>query len=114
MAAKRFINRTFQLWEYRVSHGSLLIRSPHGIDATKNIDIVCIGVEYFAAPRFIRELELTEPTLDELKQLEQVLGKQLTASSVVILASCGRRFPIVAASFKVEENEKEIFESPFE
>ena len=40
-----FSGRTFQLWEYRVSHGSLLIRSPKGEDVAMNIDIICVGVE---------------------------------------------------------------------
>lgn len=114
MTTQRFTNRKFQLWEYRVSHGSLLIRSPQGPDEKKNVDIVCAGVEYLAAPRFLRGVEVVEPTREELRLLEQTLGKQLAASSVVILASSGQRFPIVAASFKVEENERDIFESPFE
>ncbi len=113
MTTQRFANRTFQLWEYRVSHGSLLIRSPQNTDSKINVDIICAGVEYLAAPRFLRGLEILEPTLDELQQLEKMLGKQLSASSVRILASSGQRFPVVAASFALEENEHDIFESPF-
>lgn len=114
MTTQCFANRTFQLWEYRVSHGSLLIRSPQGADVKKNVDLVFTGVEYLGAPRFMRGVDVVEPTIEELRHLEQMLGKQLTASTVVILASAGQRFPIVAASFKVEENERDIFESPFE
>jgi hypothetical protein len=44
-------DRRFQLWEYRVSHGSLLIRSPKGPDAEMNIDLVFSGVEFVACPR---------------------------------------------------------------
>jgi len=109
-----FSNRTFQLWEYRVGHGSLLIRSPRGPDLKTNVDIVCAGVEYLAAPRFLRGLEIVEPTLEELQLLEQKLGRSLLASTVRIFASSGQRFPIVAASFKLEENERDIFESPLE
>jgi hypothetical protein len=114
MTKDRFANRTFQLWEYRVSHGSLLIRSPRDTYANKNIDIICTGVEYLAAPRFIRGIEVVQPTPEELRQVEQILGRQITASSVVILASSGLRFTIVAASLKVEENKNDIFDSPFE
>ena len=114
MTTQSYTNRTFQLWEYRVSHGSLLIRSPQGPDAKTNVDVICVGVEYVAAPRFLRSLEITEPTRKELRLLEQLLGKELVASSVIILASSGQRFPIVAGHFKVEENELAIFESPFE
>lgn len=114
MTTQLTTNRTFQLWEYRVNHGSLLIRSPQGADAKTNVDIICTGVEYIAAPRFLRGIEIAEPTLDELRKLEQTLGKPLTAASVRILASSGQRFAIVAASFRLEENERDIFESPFE
>ncbi len=114
MTTQRYVNRTFQLWEYRVSHGSLLIRSPQGAETKNNVDIVFIGIEYLAAPRFLRGVEIAEPTNEELRQLEARLGKRLTESSIVILVSAGQRFPIVAASFKVEENELDIFESPFQ
>lgn len=106
-------NRTFQLWEYRVSHGSLLIRSPQGTDSKVNVDLVCSGVEYLAVPRFLRGLEIVEPTQEELQCLERLLSRPLSASTVRILASSGQRFPIVAASFKLGENERDICESPF-
>ena len=111
-----FVARTFQLWEYRVSHGSLLIRSPQTEDGgfATNIDIVCTGVEYLALPRFIRGLQLLEARPDEVRDLETVLGKELLPASVRIFASMGQRFPVVAASLKVDENQKEIFESPFD
>ena len=51
-------NRNFQLWEYHVSHGSLLIRSPKRGEDTKNIDIVFAGVEYMALPRHLKSVEL--------------------------------------------------------
>jgi hypothetical protein len=47
-----FIDRTFQLWEYRVSHSSLLNRSPKSPGVSTNIDLICTGVEYLAVPRF--------------------------------------------------------------
>ncbi len=113
MTTQRYMNREFQLWEYRVSHGSLLIRSPQGAETKTNVDIVFSGVEYLAAPRILRGVEIAVPTKEEVRRLEARLGKQLTESSIVILVSSGQRFPIVAASFKVEENELDIFESTF-
>ncbi len=109
-----FVGRTFQLWEYNVSHGSLLIRSPKGPDVANNIDIVCSGVEYVGAPRFLRDLQILEPTIDELKLLGNALDKQLNPSSVRIFSSSGKRFFVVAAGFKLDENNNDIFDSPFE
>lgn len=114
MTTHQYANRMFQLWEYRVSHGSLLIRSPQGPDSRKNVDILCAGVEYLATPRFLRGLEIVEPTLEELQSLEKKLGKSLSVSTVRIFASSGQRFPVVASSFKLEENERDIFDSPFD
>ena len=107
-------NRVFQLWEYSVSHGSLLIRSPRGSDFSTNLDIICCGVEYIAAPRFLRNLNIVDPTGEELSCLEVKLGKNIAPSSVLILSSSGNRFAVVAASFKFEENQCDIFDSPFE
>ncbi len=108
-----FPDRTFQLWEYRVSHGSLLIRSPIGPGVSTNVDLVCVGVIYLAAPRHMRGLELVEGTVDEIKMLRELLGKDVEPASVRVIVSAGHRFPIVAANFKISENQHDIFHSPF-
>jgi hypothetical protein len=105
--------RAFQLWEYKVSHGSLLIRSPKAPGVSENIDLICVGVEYLAVPRHMKGLDLVEATPQEIKQLSQLLGKELQPRHIRIIVSEGRRFPIVAASFRLDENTDEIFDSPF-
>jgi len=114
MTSKNFTDRVFQLWEYRVSHGSLLIRSPQDPGETRNVDIICAGVEYLAVPRFFRGIEIVAATPTEVRLLEERLGKDIPSESVHIIASSAQRFPIVAASLKLEENELEIFESPLD
>ena len=113
-------NRKFKVWEYQVSHGQLLIRSPKA-PATKtspelltNIDLVCLDVEYMALPRMLRGLELLASTSDEIRYLEALLGKAIDPDHIKILASEGKRFPIVALTFSLWENDWDIFESPFE
>jgi hypothetical protein len=115
-----FKNRAFQLWEYQVSHGQLLIRSPKA-PATEtsperrtNVDLVCLGVDYMAVPRHLHGLELAQPTSEELRHLEVLLGKAVAPDNVKVLASEGKRFPVVAASFSFSENDWDIFESPFQ
>jgi len=114
MTTKNFATRVFQLWEYRVSHGSLLIRSPQSAGETRNVDIIFAGVEYLAIPRFFRGIEIVEATPAEIRLLEERLAKDISSKSVHIIASSAKRFPIVAASLKLEENELEIFESPLD
>jgi hypothetical protein len=116
----QYAYRVFKLWEYQVSHGQLLIRSPKSPatpsapEQLTNVDLVCLGVEYLAVPRLFRGLELVSPTHEELGELEVLVGSKLEPADVRILLSQGRRFPVVASSFTLSENDWDIFESPFE
>ena len=84
-----------------------------GLEVPTNIDLVCVGVEYLAAPRHMRGLDLVDATVDEIKTLRDLLGKDVQPSSVRVVVSEGHRFPIVAANFKISENQHDIFHSPF-
>jgi hypothetical protein len=113
-------DRAFKIWEYQISHGQLLIRSPKAPATDKspervtNLDVVCLGVDYMAVPRVFHGLELTVPTADEIQHLENLLGRVIAPSHVKILTSEGKRFPVVASSVSICENDWDIFESPFE
>ncbi len=112
--------RSFQVWEYQVSHGQLLIRSPispatdHAPARVTNIDIVCLGVEYMCLPRFLGGVIMTRATLEEVRDIGTLLGKAVEPDATAALTSNGRRFHVVAASFVVSENDWDIFDSPFE
>ena len=112
--------RTFKVWEYQVSHGQLLIRSPKAPatgtspEFLTNVDLVCLGVEYMAVPRVLHGLELLPPSPDEMRHLEIALGKAVALDNAKVLASDGKRFSVVASSFSLSENDWDIFESPFE
>jgi hypothetical protein len=110
---KTFINRKFQLWEYSVSHGSLLLRSPKRGEDKNNIDIVFAGVEYVSAPRHFHSLAIDDANPDELASISLVLDKKVNSKNVTILVTEGKRHAIVAAVMKIEENEMEMFDSPF-
>jgi hypothetical protein len=105
--------REFQLWEYRVSHGSLLIRSPAGPQFEANIDIICVGVEYLAAPRQLGEIVISEATEVEIEKLEDILNKKLPSSRVWVLQGGRHRSLLVAVALRVQEYRGNIFDSPF-
>jgi hypothetical protein len=105
--------REFQLWEYRVSHGSLLIRSPAGPESETSIDIIFVGVEYLAAPRQLGEITISEADEIEIGRLEEILGKRLPPSRVWALQGSRQRSLVVAVALKVQEHRGDIFESPF-
>jgi hypothetical protein len=113
-------DRTFKVWEYQVSHGQLLIRSPKAPatgtspELLTNVDLVCLGVEYMAVPRVLRGLELASPSSDEIQYLESLLGRTVPTDGIKVLVSDGKRFSVVASSFSWSENDWDIFESPFE
>ncbi len=108
-----FPDRRFQLWEYRVSHGSLLLRSPRGPEISHNVDIVFVGVEFLCAPRLFRGLEFAQGTEEDVGRAAALVA-EVKAERVFVLLSEGRRHLVVAAGFKVDENQQDIFDSPFQ
>ena len=105
--------REFQVWEYHVSHGSLLIRSPAGPGFETSIDIICVGVEYLAAPRHLGEIAISPATGSEIERLEEILDKKLLPSRVWALQGSRHRSLLVAVALKVQEHRGDIFDSPF-
>ena len=113
-------DRVFKVWEYQISHGQLLIRSPkapakgdHSQQIT-NLDLVFLGVEFMAVPHEFRGVDITLPAAREVEELESLLNKSIEPKSIRIIDSQEKRFPIVASSFSFSENDWDIFESPFE
>jgi len=107
-------DKKFQFWEYRVSHGSLLIQSPKKADQQQNVDIKFYGVEYVAVPRHFEEIVETKVNEKEVEHIERMLGKPVNKDNVFVLVSSTGRHLVVAAKMKVEENEADIFDSPFD
>jgi hypothetical protein len=105
--------RQFQLWEYHGSHGSLLIRSPAAPGVATSIDIICVGVEYLAAPRYLGEIVVSEAAADEILGLEGILQKKLDPSRVWALQGSRCRSLVVAAALRIQEHTGDIFDSPF-
>jgi hypothetical protein len=113
-----YADRRFQLWQYQVSHSEMLIRSPKSPafgkepERVTNVDLVGVGVEYLAVPRAFRGLAFAGPTPEESEQVAGILGTGFRRQDLHILVSEGRRFPIVAAAFKIVENDWDLFETP--
>lgn len=108
-----FVGRKFQFWQYRVSHGELLVRSPKDAAHPRNVDLMFAGVEYVDLPRCLPDLEVDEPSDDDLARAQERLGESVASRNVVVLKSQGRHYVVIAATVKVEESEMDIFDSPF-
>lgn len=110
---RQFNGFVFQFWEYRVSHGQLLVRSPKSPTQASNVDIAFAGVEYVDLPRYLRELEIDEPEEADIAFAEHRLGRPIEAKAVFVLKVEGKRHIVVAAAVRVTESDMDIFESPF-
>jgi len=105
--------RQFQLWEYHVSHGALLLRSPEGVGHRGTVDIICTGVQYVAVPRHVGEIEVAEATAEEVAGVEKILGKKIRLpEQVYVLKNSHGRFPLVAVSLSIQEHRGSVFKSP--
>ena len=71
----------------------------------RNVDLVCLGVDYIAAPQAFHGPELLPPTSDEIDNLKKILGRTIALENIRILASGEKRFSIVASSFTMSEND---------
>jgi hypothetical protein len=71
------------------------------------------GVEYVDLPRFLPDLEVDESNDEDRARTQERLGRPVDPQSVVVLASQGRRYIVVAAAVRFTESEMDIFESPF-
>lgn len=107
-------NRTFRLWEYRVSHSQLLIRSPKHQQFPTNVDIIFAGVEYLELPIRWENLSIGEGTEEEINEIRVLLKRNMPHSKMYILHEGETRFKVVAAGMKVFENELDMFESSLE
>ena len=106
--------RRFQLWEYRVSHGSLLIRSPKGPEEPTNVDLVFAGVEYIGCPRMMRGLGVVDPSPQDTRIAQASAGEFREPDRLFVLLSGGVRHFIVATSCRLDEHDTDIFDSPFD
>jgi hypothetical protein len=107
-------DRAFQIWDYNVSHGQLLLRSPKSPDIAMNVDVVLWGVEYVEIASMLQGLEIVSPSSDEVRRVGEALASKADPSGVHCFVSGGRRYLVAAAGFKVLRNDLDLFESSLE
>ena len=104
-------DRHFQVWEFHVSHGCLLVRSPRKPSIATNIDIVFAGVEFMSLPRHLKGVDFAKATPVDIQWIVQALGRDIPPDQAFVLISEGTRHPVVASGYDVSENEADIFDS---
>jgi len=100
----------FRMWEYIVSHSTLLLR--HRSDFT-TVDIIFSGVDYLEIPDMFNGLIIGAPNAQEEERLlvrankKEENGRLPTYRSYLLLTE-SRRFFVVAASCVICESEAGI------
>jgi hypothetical protein len=111
--------RRFQLWEYHVSHSMLfshsmlLIRCPKFEPTQSNVDVKFWSVEYIDLPSVLLDLEIDEPTQEDISFVNSRLGKTVKEDNIIVLKSGDRRHVVVAGRVEISESSMDFFESPF-
>ena len=98
----------FRVWEYRVNHKQLLIRSPKGADSSKNVDVMFCNVQYMDLPSDLPDLEFAKPLRNEIAFAESRMGKTVGNDLVFVLKSGDQRHIVVAGSAAVAENDMDV------
>jgi hypothetical protein len=106
--------RRFEVWEFRVSHEQLLLRSPPTGEQPRNIDLIFGGVDYVELPSKLGEIQVSEVTETDLARVRAAHKPDVRPDYVRVLVSKGRRYLVVAADMRVEENDLDLFESSLE
>jgi hypothetical protein len=111
---EKITGRAFQLWEYRVSHQQLLIRSPKTDKFNKNIDVIFRGVKLMDIITSLDEVKFEKPQKNDFQSLNPIWFKDDSPYELYILASENRRNKIVAVGIQVIENNLDLFETSLE
>lgn len=97
----------FKVWEYTVSHSSLLIRYSDP-ESDRTIDVAFGSVDYLQIPNRFRGLEITEATEEEKGRFSGFIRKApsgLPYNRVYVLITEGKRYFIIASFCNVYDHE---------
>lgn len=108
-----FSSRRFRAWDFTVSHGSLLIRSPRGDSHLDNEDIYFVGVEFMSIPRAFDGLEVAIGGEADLLAIAPHAGSFSRETKMFLLRSRDRTSVVVAARCSVSRSDCDIFEVPW-
>ncbi|MFN7873788.1 MAG: hypothetical protein ACK5PB_00625 [Pirellula sp.] len=100
-------NRTFKIWEYRVSHQQLLVRSPRAPEVATNIDLVFWGVKAIKLETIVKGVDIAP---DNSNVSDDALAKYIENGYTKFVLD-GKGSYVIASGMKVLENEMDIFES---
>ena len=85
-------DRSFRLWEYRVSHDQLLVRSPKSETNSTNFDLIFVGVKYIELPALFSGLSIVSGTAADTASFAEKTGRAIVEERVFAVTTNGRRY----------------------
>lgn len=104
-------DRSFQIWDYNVSHRQLLLRSPQTPEIFTNIDVAFWGVTFIDISSSLDGLSLSRAADDDFGNSRRWPARPAGGVDVYRLVSGGVDYRVAASGFRVLENRLDIFES---
>jgi hypothetical protein len=104
-AQLEYVDRVFQLWNYTVGMGRLLLRSPKSRGHGTRIDILFQNVKAIKIPTLLEGLSIRSPGPAELQDIASETGITLGAEiQVYMLEGSNYKGYVVAGVFVLEED----------
>lgn len=99
-------SRRFRVWDYGVSHGQLVLRSPGEEEGGPHLDLHFSGVEYLRLPTYLTGIRLVTAGAVELDEVAGALpAPRREGREIFVLSSEARRFVVVATELRIVETE---------
>jgi hypothetical protein len=106
--------RTFQIWEYTVGHGQLLLRSPKADDMPKRIDVLFKNVAAIHLLTTLNSLTISEANEEDQIDSQLQVGSQILMDRKVFLVRSSEFVGyVIAGTVAWHEDEGEYYDPSF-
>lgn len=102
-------DRTFKIWQYSVSHGMLLLRSPTDEGNDTNMDVVFAGVRYVELPAVMKGIEVVSAS----SPASEIWPSAMADDVLHTIRSQGAEYFVVGGVCRAYENKLSLFDAGF-
>ncbi len=105
----------FQLWYYQIINSEAIITSNKRKtkeDENFTIDIHIMNIQYFEMPCILPGLEIESANEDDMIHIHQKTNQNISSEQIMVFVSEGKRYYIVADTFKVYKSDLDYSEMP--
>jgi hypothetical protein len=92
----------------------MLIRSPKSESNSRNFDVVFVAVEYIDLPARLNGLSIMSGNAADAASFAEKTGRAILEERVFAVTTNGRRYTVIAAGLRAEENDLDLFDGGLE